>query len=119
MPSAPKQAAGDDGLINPSPAMGVGGIDAAELGEVITALQLQAGGQRTGGQECLFQFDLILQQDDVGLARKELIHHAGEGQFRLLQGEAALVRVVPAPLQFAQFVVADTGATGGHQNVHR
>ena len=96
----------------------MGGIDPAEFGQVVAGLDLQPARQRGGRDKRFLQFNRVFQQDDVRLAGEIRIDHAGEGQFRLLQREAAPLGIVPAALELLDPFVVLGGAAGGQQHVH-
>ena len=97
-------------------------IEPPELGEELADLELQAVRQRGGGRVDLLELDDRLAfrrdlQDDVRLTAEVGIDRALEDDLDVLNGEAALRRVVAARLEGAD--IARGRSAGGEEAVQR
>ncbi len=116
---AAEHAGVDDRLIDPIPRVRMGRVDAAELGEEVAALQLQIRGQRRGREVRLLELDVVRRIDDVSFGGEVRIDGARERELRLLEREAAPLRIVSAPLQALDLAVARGRAADGEERVER
>ena len=102
-------------------------VDAPELGEHLTELELEAvlvqpERELRGGGERLLHLEGRLslgidEVDQVRLAGEVRVDRAEEGELRLLEGEAALVRVVGAALERLELVVVRGRPAAGDEQV--
>ena len=124
-PVAAEHARVHDRLVDPVPRVGMLRVEDAELGEHVAGFELQAVGQSRRREKGFFDLEGGLSA--AGIDRGEQmrlpgevgIDRAAQRDFRLPQGEAALLRVVGAALQGGKRGVPFARPAGIEQHVRR